>query len=422
MNYRTRVIDTELAALVAGVPAVVIVGAKAVGKTESARLVAGSMIDLTDDDQLQVLRADRGAGLKNAAAPVLIDEWQLDAPTWEVMRRSVDADPSPGRFILTGSANPQTVRVHSGAGRVVRIRMRPLSLAERGISQPTVSFAELWEGKATIAGVSPLSLADYAQEIVGSGFPAIRFGSEALRGRLLSSYVESVVEHELPALGTTLRKPASLRAWLRAFSAAVGTTASYTAIADAVPEGERASRVTISGYRDALEQLWLLDQIPAYPLGHNRLSELGKIPKHHLVDPALAASCLGITVASLLDNSANKYARQLREGPMLGHLFESLAALCVRVYAQASGLDVSHIRTKHGEHEVDLVAHAPDGRLIAFEVKLGAVASDNDVRHLVWLKKQLGSDVVDTVVLTTGEHAYRRSDGIAVVPLALLGS
>ncbi|MDR0837484.1 MAG: DUF4143 domain-containing protein [Propionibacteriaceae bacterium] len=421
MEYRSRVIDDDLQQLVKSVPAIAVVGAKAVGKTESARRLAHTVLDLADEDQAVIVRADRSAALLESRPPVLIDEWQMDPPIWETMRHSVDADPQPGRFLLTGSANPRNTRIHSGAGRVVRVRMRPLSLAERGIQTPTVSLADLWHGIGKVGGTSTVSLRDYADEIVSSGFPAIRFGPAVARRRMLESYVDSAVNHEVRQLGLLLRKPASLLAWLRSFAAATGTTATYTAIADGVPEGDRASRATINDYRDALEQLWLLDQVPAFPLGHNRLSELGKLPKHHLADPALAAAYLGITADSLLDGTAARNTTKVRHGALFGRLFESLATLCVRVYAQASGLDVAHIRTGRGEHEIDLVAHAPDGRVLAFEVKLGQTPSDGDARHLLWLRKRLGDDVAGLVILTTGKQAYLRPDGIAVVPLALLG-
>lgn len=419
MEYRERVIDRELEELVRDVPAVAIVGAKAIGKTSSARRLARSVVDLADPDQRALVAADRQAAL-SAAPPVLIDEWQYDPDTWEAMRGLVDADSRAGRFLLTGSSNPRDVRVHSGAGRVVRLRMRPLSLAERGYS-PSVSLSELWTRDATITGESPAVLADYAHEISSSGFPAIRFAGQRARGHLLQGYVESIVEHEVPDLGFVPRRPDSLLQWLRAYAAASSTTAAYAAIADAIPEEARASRATMNAYRDVLGQLWLLDPVPAFTLGRNRLAGVGRLPKHQVVDPGLAATLLGVGPESLLDARAGREFAALRDGPLFGTLLESLATLCVRTYASAMGLAVSHIRTGRGDHEVDLVVHSPDGRMLAFEVKLGATPNDRDVRHLHWLADRMGDDLVDSIVLTTGIHAYRRQDGVAVVPLALLG-
>lgn len=421
VEYRPRVIDADLADLVQGVPAVAIVGAKAIGKTESARRVARSVLDLADPDRRAIVQASRASALESAAPPVLIDEWQYDPPVWDAMRRAVDADPSPGRFILTGSANPGGTALHSGAGRVVRVKMRPMSLAERGVADPTVSLAALWRGDAVVVGQSDVGLADYTREITYSGFPGIRFGPERMRARLVASYVESVLEHDVPQLGFAPRRADSLSQWLRAYAAASSTTASYTAIADAVPDDQRASRATINAYRDVLSQLWLLDAVPSFPLSRNRLSELGKMPKHQLVDPALAAALLPASVETLLDGTAGREYAGLRDGPLLGLLFESLATQSVRVYAQALGLEVSHIRTARGEHEIDLVVHDATGRAIAIEVKLAATPSAADLRHLDWLADRLGDDLVDRVVITTGPEAYRHPGGAAVIPLALLG-
>ena len=422
MDYLPRVIDSELTSLVADVPAVLVVGPKAVGKTESARRLARSVIDLADVDQRTVVQAARRDALDRATKPVLIDEWQFDPDTWEAMRRAVDDDPAPGRFLLTGSANPRNVRVHSGAGRVVRVRMRPMSLAERGSTNPTVSLAALWRQKATqVGGTTTMTVADYAHEIVDSGFPGIRLAPQRARARMVTSYVSSVLDHDVKELGFVPRRADSLLHWLRAYAAASSTTTTYEAIARAIPDDQPPTRATISAYRDVLSQLWLLDPVPAFSLSRNRLNELGRMPKHQLADPALVTALLRITPESLLDASAGREFATLRDGPLLGTLFESLATLCVRVYAQALDLEISHLRTARGEREVDMLVHSPDGRTLAFEVKLTATPSDTDVRHLNWLANRLGDDLIDRVVLTTGRQAYRRPDGVAVVPLALLG-
>lgn len=421
MEYRPRVIDVELAELVEDVPAVAVVGPKAIGKTESARRLAVTVIDLADVDQRAIVRSGRQEALAAAVPPVLLDEWQHDPDVWEAMRRAVDEDPTPGRFVLTGSANPRDVRVHSGAGRVVRLRMRPMSLVERGVAEPTISLASLWRGADEIGGESSLTLTEYVDEILDSGFPAVRFAKPRARSRLIAGYVESALEHEVPELGFVPKRPASLAQWLRAYAAASSTTATYESIAAAVPDDQRPTRTTIVAYRDVLSHLWLLDQVPAFALSRNRLGALGKMPKHQLADPALVGALLRLRPESLLDNTAGREFSSLRDGPLVGNLFESLATLCVRVYAQPLDLDVAHIRTARGEREVDLVVHSPDGRALAFEVKLAATPTDHDVRHLHWLGDRLGDDLVDKVVLTTGKQAYRRADGVAVVPLALLG-
>ena len=175
-----------------------------------------------------------------------------------------------------------------------------------------------------------------------------------------------------------------------------------------------------TAYRDALERLFILDPLPGWLPTNAHLNELAASPKHHLADPALAVALLGLDENALLAGD-DRSASIFRDGPFLGALFESLAALSVRVYAQRSEARVAHFRMHRGDHEVDLIVERRDGRCLAAEVKLSPIVTDHDVRHLIWLTDRLGPDLLDAVVITTGTHAYRRPDGIAVIPAALLG-
>ncbi|MEX1142823.1 MAG: DUF4143 domain-containing protein [Thermoleophilaceae bacterium] len=168
------------------------------------------------------------------------------------------------------------------------------------------------------------------------------------------------------------------------------------------------------------ERLGKLDEVPAWIPSANRLRELGQAPKHQLADPAVTAHLLGAQASTLLSGQSPGPAIP-REGTLLGALFESLATLSVRVYAGHVEARTKHLRTARGRREVDLIVERPDGRIVAIEVKLTQAVSDDDVKHLVWLREKLGEGVLDEVVLTTGSQAYRRRDGVAVVPLALLG-
>lgn len=340
------------------------------------------------------------------------------------MRRSVDRDARPGRFLLTGSATPTNAPIHSGAGRIVQLRMRPMSLAERAVERSTVSLRALLTGAAPdIGGDTALTLADYAEEIVRSGFPGIRrLPARACRAQL-DGYLSRIVEREFPELGHVVRRPGTLRAWLRAYAAATATTAAYNAILDAATPGEtdKPAKTTTIGYRDVLTQLWLLEPVPGWLPTHNGLTRLAQAPKHHLADPALAARLLGTNVAALLAGRDPGRATGF-EGPLLGALFESLITLSVRGYAQAAEATVHHLRTRNGDHEVDLIVERDDGRVVAIEIKLSPSVGDSAVKHLRWLRERLGDRLLDSVVITTGRHAYRRADGIAVVPAALLGA
>ena len=420
-DYTRRILDDLLDVLLPELPAVEVHGAKGVGKTATARRRAASVLELDDPAARELVAADR-AHLTRLPAPVLLDEWQRMPEVWDIVRRHVDAGAERGRYLLTGSAAPVGAAIHSGAGRVVGARLRPLSLAERGIETPTVSLAALLGGATDVGGTTEVALPTYIEEIVGSGFPGIRTGTPAVRTRRLDAYLDAVVEREFPEQGLAVRRPHVLRNWLRAFAAATSTTASYNAILAAATPGEsdKPAKTTTIAYRDVLESLWLLDEVEAWLPAGNHFTRLGQAPKHHLADPALAARLLGVDAAALAAGAQGP-SSDLRRGALLGALFEHLVTLSVRAYADATDATVHHLRTRDGDHEVDLIVRRPDGRVLAIEVKLAAYVTDADVRHLSWLRARIGDDLVGAVVVTTGREAYRRQDGIAVVPAALLG-
>ncbi|MBA3489354.1 MAG: ATP-binding protein [Longispora sp.] len=405
-----------------GLPAISLEGPKGVGKTETAQRRAHSAFLLDEPEARELLAADPKR-LDTSTPPVLIDEWQRHPAAWDLVRRSVDRDPRPGRFLLTGSATPTTAPTHSGAGRIVRVRMRPMALAERGVETPTVSLRDLLSGhRPAISGDTAVDLPTYTEEILRSGFPAIRALPPRARRAQLDGYLARIVEHDFPEQGHLVRRPTTLRAWLTAYAAATATTASYNAILDAATPGDtdKPTKPTTIGYRDVLHQLWLLEPISGWTPTHNAFTRLMQAPKHHLADPALAARLLGATEGSLLAGDSTKPPIP-RDGTLLGALFESLVALSLQVYAQANETTVHHLRTRNGDHEVDFIIERDDHKVVALEVKLSTTIDDSDVRHLRWLGDRLGPDLLDAAILTTGRHAYRRPDGIAVIPAALLG-
>ena len=425
-SYTRRVVDSELDELFASLVAISIEGAKAVGKTATALQRARTVYALDDDVQRSVIEADR-ARLLEGDRPVLIDEWQRLPASWDIVRRAVDRPGAvAGSFLLTGSAMPaRGSTAHSGAGRIVTVRMRPLTLAERGVAHPTVSLVALLRGdRSRLDGETPVRVAEYANEILISGFPGVRGLPERAVRAQLDGYLDRIAEHDLADLGVAIRNPAALRRWMTGYAAASSTSASYETIRDAATSGQsdKPARATVGAYRDALERLWVIDPVPAWAPTRNRLRRLSLPPKHQLVDPALAARLLGVGIGALLEqDAAPAIPAGRRDGPLLGALFESLVTNDVRVYAQAAEARVGHLRTRGGEHEVDLIVERDDGRVLAVEVKLASTVSDDDVRHLSWLRERLGDEVIDSIIITTGSSAYRRADGIGVVPAALLG-
>lgn len=421
MDYARRVLDDELDELFGQVPAIAIDGPKGVGKTTTAEQHVHGLLRLDSLANRTAVEADPELALRRPR-PLLIDEWQKVPEVWDVVRRAIDADPRGGQFLLTGSASPSPdATAHSGAGRIGRLRMRPMTLVERGLAEPTVSLTTLLAGRRPgLEGSCDLGVADYTQEIVASGFPAMRSLSGRARRFQLDSYLRNAVDRDVPEQGLAVRKPESMLAWLRAYAAATATTASYSQILDAATPGQadKPARSTSIAYRDVLTSLWLIDPVPAWAPGGNLLTRLGQTPKHHLADPALAARLLGLGLEALLDGDGTPVGP--RAGTMLGHLYESLVTLCVRVLAQAAEAEVAHLRTRNGDHEIDLVLVRDDGRVLAIEVKLSTTITDQDTKHLHWLADRLGDRLLDAIFINTGPHAYRRPDGIGVIPLGLL--
>jgi len=423
VSYQRRVLDDELDELIGGgATALALEGAKAVGKSATAAERASKVFLLEDPVIRQLVEADPRRITHGDV--VLIDEWQHVPSTWDMVRRAVDAGARPGQFFLTGSASAGHDGTHSGAGRILKVRMRPMTLAEREVATPTVSLASMLNGDhPDVQGETVFSLDDYVDEIVRSGFPALRTLGNRARRAQLDGYIERILDHDFTDVtGRSLRNPAALRRWLAAYAAATGTTTTYERVRDAATPGEveKPARTTTGAYRDALEALFVLDPVPAWAPTTNHIAELAQAPKLHLVDPALAASLLGLGPDALLAGEQGS-VRVPRDGPFLGALFESLVALNLRVFAQRNEATVGHLRTHRGEHEIDMVVERNDRRVVAVEVKLSATVDDGDVKHLRWLRETIGDDLLDAVVITTGPSAYRRHDGIAVVPAALLG-
>lgn len=414
MSYRRRYVDDELDALMVEPFAIAIDGPKGVGKTATAQRRADTVIRLDEEPVRQLVAADPARILAGPGV-TLFDEWQHLPMVWDRVRRAVDS--AAAAYLLTGSATPtHGAGTHSGAGRILSLRLRPMALPERGGTTPSVTLADLLAGGAQIGGHTSWRLADYAREICASGLPAIHALPPRRQRAQLDSYLARIIDRDIPDQGIAVRRPDTLRRWMTAYAAASSTSASYTTILDAACAGETAkpAKTTTIAYRDLLAQLWILDPVPPWLPSGGELSRLKLSPKHQLADPALAARLLNHTPETLL-------APRAGSAELLGQLFESLATLTVRAAAQAQEARVAHLRTRDGGHEVDLVVERYDGRVVAVEVKLSASVQDSDVRRLRWLRAQLGDRLADAVVVTTGADAYRRPDGIAVVPLALLG-
>lgn len=420
-DYQRRIIDDELDELFPALPAISLDGPKGVGKTATGSRRASTVLSFDSAARIAEISADPHGLLDRLSRPILLDEWQRYPPVWDVVRRAVDSNYAGEQFLLAGSAAPTTAPTHSGAGRITSLRMRPMSIAERVDTDPPVSLGALLQGEATIIGESDWKLSKYVDEILASGFPGVRRLTGRARRQSLDGYLTRIVERDMVEQGYRVRAPAALRAWLRAYASATASTTSYTKILDAATIGDanKPSMPTAQAYRDVLQQLWLMDPVEAWhPLGID-LGRITSSPKHHLADPALAARLMDLDEEQLLSASARGMLGP-QEGAALGRLFEGLVTLSVLTYAQSVEARVSHYREGSGAREIDLIVEAR-GKVVAIEIKLSPVVNHAEVRHLLWLKDKLGDRLADAIVVTTGEFAYRRHDGIAVVPAALLG-
>ena len=422
MVYFRRVVDSELDTLLPGLPAIALRGARGVGKTSTALQRAATVYRLDRPEVLAIAAADPDR-LTSGRPPILIDEWQLYPASWDLVRRAVDAEGTPGRLLLTGSTSPRNPPTHTGAGRIVPVQMRPMTFAERGLETPTVSLAGLLRSRRSdIGGTTDVGLRDYARAIIGSGFPGLQGLPERAVRAQLTGYVDQIVERDVEEAGATFRNPPMLRRWLAAYAAAVSSTTSFAKIREAATATriEPPAKGTAARYADILESIWILDPVPAWTPAGTDLRRLTVAPKHQLVDPAIAASLRGATMDALLAG-APAGALSPRHSTLMGALFEAAVSLNVRVDAQGAEARTFHFRSSTGSHEVDLIVEGMDGRVVGMEVKLVNTPSDEDGRQLRWLRHEIGDRLVDAVIVTTGREAYRRRDGMAVVPAALLG-
>lgn len=420
-GYKPRILDTVIEEYLDNVAAVAIDGAKAVGKTSTAKRLVKTTIPLDKKAVRELMEAAPDTQL-GAPKPILLDEWQRLPEVWDLVRRQVDEDNTPGQYLLTGSSYPKDASIHSGAGRIVHIRMRPLSLAERGLVAPTVSLSALLDNPSVeIQGTTDIGVDDYLEQIMRSGFPGI--WQLPLKGASLQldGYLENIVNREFKEQGLVVRKPDVLRNWMRGYAAATGSTASYPAILDASTPGEadKPAKKTTQSYRDALDALWITDRVdPWLPIG-TMFKYVGKTPKHYLADPALSARLLDLTYDSLI-HGADVEPLGSQGKTVAGRLFEALVGLSLQSYALAAGARLRHFRTTTGNHEVDFIIEKGKS-VVAIEVKLSPSVEGKEVAHLKWLEKTFKEYRITKVIVNTGTTAYMRKDGVIVIPAALLG-
>ena len=422
--YEKRLIDSILKEYVDELPAILLEGAKAVGKTETCKQLASTEYRMDNAAQRELLQNNPDIILQNSK-PVLIDEWQLAPSLWSYVRHAVDDGLPNGSVLFTGSSIRVNSRIHSGAGRIIRLKLRPYSIEERNLSDSYIRIEDLFnfDSKATVNGETDKTLVDYLDEIYRSGFPGIRNKSERIRKVLLKSYVTNIAEHEFEENGFKILNPHSLLAWMRIYAASIGTETKQSTLINAATASDAIpSAPTVSKYREALEILDITDEVqPFLPMG-KIYGNLAKGTKHFMLDPAIALSLLGVEKDELIDYQVPKYVSKFHQ-TLTGQLIESFVYQSLVVYADVNDAQLSYYRNSRGTREIDFILQKGH-RLILFEVKTNPDVKDSYVRHLNWFEDEIGDEFkVTKVLLNTGRYAYtRREDHVHVIPLALLGA
>ena len=415
-NYRERVADRELAQCLAAAGAVLIEGPRACGKTEAARRMAASEVLLDTDRTAQDMIAVDPFLVLDGASPRLIDEWQTAPVIWNHVRRAVDDRPGKGHFILTGSTVPaDDVTRHTGAGRIIRLRLRPMSLFELGPRNARVSLRDLLDGVPARSSSIDMSVQDLSELLCVGGWPGHIDISPEEAIRVNRNYVDDICRADLRNVDGVQRDPSRIRRFLQSLARNVSTCASLATIARDVAGPDQSSMTghTARSYLTALERLMVVEDQPPWSVHLRSRSRLQQSAKRHFVDPSIATAALEAQPEHLL-----------KDFELFGLLFESLVIRDLRIYAQAMGARVCHYRDDTGL-EVDAIIDAGPGRWAAFEIKLGTGRIDGATKTLLKF-----ADRVDTsrcgipaslgVIVDRG-YGYRRPDGVDVIPLGALG-
>jgi predicted AAA+ superfamily ATPase len=414
VKYLPRIVDEELQSHLKRLGAVLITGPKACGKTETARQAARSEIGFDTDPMVAQRMQIDPKRLLVGDTPRLLDEWQEQPLIWNYVRHEVDDRQTAGQFILAGSANPvEDAKLHSGAGRISRLRMRPMTWSETGFSNNAVSLKSLLAGKAPDSDTLAISLDDLAEWIARGGWPGQldRSTPEVLAN--MRAYLSLIAEIDLSRVSNRRRDPVKVASLLRSYARNISTPASVTTLATDVSGDENiADRETVAEYIEALSRLMIVEDLPAFNAHLRSKAALRKTPKRHFVDPSLAVAALGIDVAALTQDLV-----------YLGFLFESTVLRDLRVYAQSLEARLSHYIDSN-RHEADIILQLPDNSWAAFEVKLAFSAADEGARSLLRLAEDIDTKrtgrLLALTVITGFGFAHRRPDGVNVVPLATL--
>lgn len=418
--YRKRILDELLERKLAGKGAVLLEGAKWCGKTTTAEQIAKSVLYMSETGKLeqnkQLARINPKL-LLQGTPPRLIDEWQLAPTLWDSIRFEVDHAGSLGLFILTGSSVPADMSevVHTGTGRFGWLKMRPMSLWESGESSGDVSLKSLFE-EQDIAGIAKLDFEGVAFATCRGGWPlAVGMSNEIALDQAFD-YLDAVEQRDIQMADGILRNPTRVHRLLRSYSRHQGAQASYATIREDLKanEGDSIDNDTIASYINALKRIFVVEDVAAWNPNLRSKTAVRTSDTRYFTDPSIATAALGLGPSDLISDLET-----------FGLIFETLCMRDLRVYADALQGTVYHYRDKNGL-ECDAVIHLRNGKYGLIEIKLGGDKLIADgVKTLSALSEKIDTTRMKKpsflmVVTASGPYAYRRDDGVCVVPISCL--
>lgn len=407
VTYRPRLLDSLLDELMSDLPAILIVGPRAAGKTTTAQQRSASVIRLDVPAEAGAFRADPDAMLRGAPEPVLLDEWQAVPETFPALKRAIDSQPRAGRFLLTGSAYADLEGVTAaGTGRVVRLRLLSMTVREQlGNLAAEPIIDRLARGESVGAPIERLDIRDYLDLALNSGFPeALTITGTTARQRWLDGYVTQIITRD-PTGIVGARDPARLRRYLEAYALnSAGITEDKT-----LYEAAAIDKKTAASYEQVLENVFVVESLPAWRT--NRLKRLTLTPKRYVLDAGLMAAILRTDMPAIQ-----------HDADLLGRTIDTFVASQLRGELEvcATRPRLYHLRDRDGRHEADIVAELGGGRVVAFEVKASAAVDAKAAKHLAWMRDELGDRFISGVVFHTGPHAFPLGERITALPISAI--
>jgi predicted AAA+ superfamily ATPase len=407
-DYLPRLVDSRLRDLFAELPAIMLVGPRATGKTTTAAQHAATVVRLDQPAEAGAFLADPDAALRGMPEPVLLDEWQAVPAVLGAVKRAVDSDFRPGRFLLTGSARADLdAETWPGTGRVVRMSMYGLSRREVEGRADGPSFIDRLISNDDTQLVPPDASPDltgYIDLALRGGFPEAVLGlSDKAHAAWTSGYLDQLLTRDVSALAD--RRPRQLRRYFEAVALNTAGVVDHKTLYDAA----QIDRNTAVGYDSLLDRLFVVEQSPAWLT--NRLSRLVKTSKRYVVDPSLAAAALKLDTAAVL-----------RDSDLLGRLLDTFVAAQIRpeIGVSESQPRLYHLRDKNGRREVDLIVEVGAHGIVGIEVKATSAPRRDDAKHLIWLRDELQDRFIAGAVMHTGPRSYLLDDRIRALPIATM--